>query len=177
MGKEERKQEGETGLATRRYQDPFSLLDSMFERMHRDFFGASLLNALVPGRSGDREEGGVVRVPRVQMRDTGDAIEVTAELPGIDGKDVRVECEDDILTISGEAHAEETREGERMERHTRFHRQIALPDGVDVDSGQASYRNGVLSIRFPRRAQRQNTRQIPISTESGDQPQRKDRAA
>jgi HSP20 family molecular chaperone IbpA len=42
------------------------------------------------------------RVPRVQMRDTRDALEVRAELPGIEGRNVSVMFEDDVLTITGE---------------------------------------------------------------------------
>src|SRR6266850_7139440 len=67
---------GERGLATRQYQDPFSLFDSLFERMQRDFFGTSLLNALIPARGGDGDAGRFVRMPRVQMRDTGEALEL-----------------------------------------------------------------------------------------------------
>src|SRR6266850_4082571 len=108
---------GERGLATRQYQDPFSLFDSLFERMQRDFLGTSLLNALVPTRGGDGGNGGrLARVPRVQMRDTGDALELTAEMPGIDASNVSVQIEDDVLTISGEQGEEEERDDMRAER-------------------------------------------------------------
>ena len=149
--------EGERTLATRQYQDPFSLLDSMFERMQRDFFGTSLFNALLPAR-GTETEGGVPRVPRMQIRDTGDAIEVTAELPGVDPDDVKVECDDDVLTIHAETRKEEEREGERTERCVGFYRQVALPEGIDPEQGKASCKNGVLSIRFPKRTERGNVR-------------------
>jgi len=155
--------DGERGMATRQYQDPFSLLDSLFERMQRDFFGTTLVNAMLP--AGGDGSGGVIRVPRLQMRDTGDAIGLTAELPGIPPENVRVELEGDVLTISGEARQEEEREGERVERQTSFYRQVALPDGIDSDQAQASYTNGVLTIRFPKRAERSNARQIPVTTE------------
>src|SRR6185503_18691396 len=82
---------GERGLATRQYQDPFSLFDSLFERMQRDFFGTSLLNALVPTRGGGGDGSQFVRMPRVQMRDTGDAIELIAEMPGVEGANVSVQ--------------------------------------------------------------------------------------
>jgi hypothetical protein len=61
----------------------------------------------------------------MQMRDNGDAIELTAELPGIEPDKVKVELADDMLTISGEAEAREEREDERIERHVSFYRQIA----------------------------------------------------
>jgi HSP20 family protein len=162
--------EGERGLATRQYQDPFSLLDTVFERMQRDFFGTTLLNALLPTRGGDGNGGGAIRVPRVQMRDTGDAIELTAELPGIEGENVRVELEDDVLTISGEAQAEEETEEARVERYVSFYRQIPLPEGIDPEQAQASYRNGILSLRFPKREARSSARQIPVTTEQTGQP-------
>ena len=162
-------EEGERSLATRQYQDPVSLVDSMFERMQRDLLGTTLFNALLPSR-GSEGDGGAVRVPRVQMRDTGDAIELTAELPGLDTDDVQVEVEDDTLTIQGENQVEEAREGTRQERYVCFYRQIQLPDGVDADQAKASYRNGVLSIRFPKSAERSNARQIPITSEESGQP-------
>jgi len=177
--KEEMQRRGERGLATRQFQDPFSLVDAMFERMHRDLFPGPLLGLLGRGRGESETEGGM-RVPRVQIREQEDALEISAELPGVDGKDVKVECEADVLTISGETRSQEEREGGRTERYSSFYRQIPLPDGVDAEQGQASYRNGVLTIRFPRRAQRQSARQIPVSTDSerqGDASQSKGKAA
>jgi HSP20 family protein len=156
--------EGERGLSTRQYQDPFSLFDSLFERMQRDFFGTSLFNALLPSRGETGQGGGSVRVPRVQMRDTGNAIELTAELPGIDPDDLRVELEGDVLTISGESQSEQETDGGRTERYSSFYRQLGLPENVDPDQCESSYKHGVLSLKFPKRQQRTNTRQIPINT-------------
>lgn len=174
----ERTDRGERGLATRQYQDPFSLFDSLFERMQRDFFGTSLLNALVPTRGDVGEERQAVRMPRVQMRDTGEALELTAEMPGIEDRNVSVQIEDDVLTISGEQRTEEERGEARMERHVAFYRQIPLPDGIDTEQAQASYRNGVLTLRFPKTRARSNARQIPITTEQpAGQPPQKERAA
>jgi HSP20 family protein len=174
---------GERGLATRQYQDPLSMLDSLFERMQRDFFGTTLFNAMLPAGAAEGDRG-VVRVPRMQMRDSGDAIELTAELPGIEPDQVKVELEDDMLTISGEAEAKEEREDERIERSVSFYRQIPLPDSVDADQAQASYNNGVLTIRFPKRAERSHAKQIPVTTgqsaqQGGQQTgqQAKDKAA
>ena len=164
---------GERGMAatTRQYQDPFSLLDTIFERMQRDFFGTSLLNALIPSQGGGGNGGTAVRVPRVQMRDTGDALELTAEMPGIEAPRVSVEIEDDVLTISGEASSQEERDDARVEQYVSFYRQIPLPEGIDTERAQASYRNGVLTIRFPKAAERSTARQIPVQTEQSGQPQ------
>ena len=156
---------------TRLYQDPFSVFDSLFERMQRDFFGTSLLNALVPTRGGKGEGSPEVRVPRVQMRDSGEALELTAEMPGIEGANVSVQIEDDVVTISGEQRAEEESDDTRTERYVSFYRKIPLPDGVNTDQAEASYRNGVLTIRFPKTRTRSDARQIPVSTEQQKQQQ------
>ena len=166
MAREEMPQRAERGVATRQYQDPFSMLDAMFERMQREFFGASLLSAFSPTGGGEEgERGGRTRVPRVQMHDRGDAIEITAELPGIEGKDVKVECEGDVLTIRGETRSQDEREGARTEHYASFYRQIPLPEGVDTEQGRASCRNGVLTLQFPRRTRHESAREIPVSTE------------
>ena len=172
---------GERGLATRQYQDPFSLFDTLFERMQRDFFGTSLLNALIPARGGDGDGQQFVRMPRVQMRDTGDALELRAEMPGIEAGNVSVRLEDDVLTISGEQREEEEGDGARTERYVSFYRQIPLPDDIDTERAEASYRDGVLTVRFPKTRERSSARQIPVtaSQEAGQsgQQQAKERAA
>ena len=175
---------GERGIATRQYQDPFSFFDSLFERMQRDFFGTSLLNALVPTMGGQGDGGTVVRVPRVNVRDTGDALELTAELPGVETKNVSVEIEDNVLTIGGEQEEREERGEMRSERYISFYRQIPLPDGIDTEQAQANFRNGMLTIKFPKAAERSSARRIPVSTEASEeqsgrqqQPQSKERAA
>ncbi len=156
--------EGERGLSTRQYQDPFSLFDSLFERMQRDFFGTSLFNALMPSRGEVGQGGPSVRVPRVQMRDTGNALELVAELPGIDPDNLKVELEGEVLTISGESQSQQETDGGRTERYSSFYRQLVLPENVDPDQCESSYKNGVLSLKFSKRQQRSNARQIPINT-------------
>ncbi|HEV8617350.1 MAG TPA: Hsp20/alpha crystallin family protein [Methylomirabilota bacterium] len=160
---------GEQSLAARQYHDPLSVFDSLFERMQREFFGTALLNALAPMRGAGADSDSVVRVPRLQVRDAGDALEVTAEMPGIEPDNASVQIEDDVLTISGEQRAQEQRDDARTERYVSFYRQIALPDGIDAERAQASYRNGVLTIRLPKVAQRSSARQIPVTAEQGGQ--------
>jgi HSP20 family protein len=162
-----RSEEGERSLAIQ-YQDPLSLFDSMFERMQRDMFGTSLFNTLLAGRTGEGNGPTLARVPRMQMRDTGDAIVLTAELPGIEPDDLQLEFANDVLTIHGESEIEEETDGAQVTRAICFHRQMRLPEDIDVDQAEASYRNGILSIRLPKRVERSNVKQIPIST--GQQP-------
>lgn len=157
--------ERESGLA-RRFQDPFAMFDWMFDRMQRDLFGPSAFGGLLAGHG---EAGAVERVPRVEMREEGDTLVLMAELPGIEPNDAQIELEQDVLTIRGQSRGREEREGRTMERSVSFFRQLRLPEGVDPERAEASYRNGMLTIRFPRAA-RAGTRQIPISSEGEGQP-------
>jgi HSP20 family protein len=162
----ERTGDGERGMTTRQYQDPFSLFDSLFERMQRDFFGTSLLNAMVPSRGNGGDDGRqMVRMPRVQMQDSGDVLQVTAEMPGIEGRNVSVMLDDDVLTISGEQQEEQESDDARVARYVTFYRQVPLPDGIDTERVEASYRDGVLTVRFPKTRARGSAREIPVTTQ------------
>src|SRR5262249_8408998 len=161
---------GERGVAARQYQDPVSLFDSLFERMQREFFGTSLLNAMIPSH-GEGHGGRLARMPRIQMHDTGDALELTAEMPGIDGRNVSVRLEDDVLTISGEQRQEDQGEGMRTQHYHSLYRQVPLPGDIDSEACQASYRDGVLTLHFPKARERSNAREIPVTTQQGGQQQ------
>lgn len=88
--------------------------------------------------------------PRLDVKDTPDLFEVTAELPGIQDKDVRVEVEDRLLTISGEKRSESERSDKDYrisERHWGgFSRSITLPKGVDPETVKATLKDGVLTL-------------------------------
>jgi HSP20 family molecular chaperone IbpA len=82
---------------------------------------------------------------------------VRAEMPGFDEKNLDVQLHNDVLTIK----AEKEQKGEGEEQYRRFFRSVTLPPGVEADKAQASYRNGVLEMHFPRSEQAQG-RRIPI---------------
>ena len=159
-------QGGEPGLTRRQYQDPFSAFESLFDRMQRQFFGTSLFNSMLPsgGGGGGQWGGEMQRVPRVEVEDTGDSLMLSAELPGLKPEEVNVECEGDILTIRGEKRQQEQQGETRTERYVSFFRQLQLPAEVDTEGAQASYEHGMLTLRFPKRTQRANARQIPIGS-------------
>jgi len=86
------------------------------------------------------------------VRDDGHLV-VRADLPGIKPEDVKIEVEDDILTISGE-HEERKEEKDkdyvrRERRYGSFSRSMALPGGVDAKKIKASTRNGVVEVMIP----------------------------
>jgi len=92
--------------------------------------------------------------PRLDVTESEKAITVRAEIPGIDPKDIHIEVQDGVLSISGEKKAEETKEEKGYhwtERHYgSFARSIRVPDYVESDKIDAGYKDGVLSIELPK---------------------------
>jgi len=109
--------------------------------------------------------------PAMDLVETEDHFVLRADLPGVAEDDVKVELEDNVLTISGERrHEEEVKKGGflRVERATGvFARTLTLPEGVDADAVEASFDKGVLEVRIPKPEQRK-PRRVAISV--GDQP-------
>ena len=88
--------------------------------------------------------------PRVDISEDENNVYVTAEIPGVDKKDVKVTLQDNVLTIEGEKKAEvkdEKKNYFRIERsYGSFCRSFALPAEVDPDKVKAKYENGMLII-------------------------------
>ncbi|MFQ5773981.1 MAG: Hsp20/alpha crystallin family protein [Kiloniellaceae bacterium] len=110
---------------------------------------------------------GVVDV-KFDVSETDDAIEITAELPGIDEKDVELRLSDGILTMKGEKKAEtETRERDYYlseRRYGSFARSMRVPESVDRDKITARFDKGVLTVTLPKRPEaRSKKKRISIS--------------
>jgi HSP20 family protein len=109
--------------------------------------------------------------PAMDLVETEDHFLLRADLPGLGEEDVKVELEDNVLTISGERRQEEqTQKGGflRVERATGvFNRSLTLPEGVDADAVEATFDKGVLDVRIPKPEQRK-PRRVAISV--GDKP-------
>ncbi len=93
--------------------------------------------------------------PAVNVLEKKDAIEITADLPGLAAEDVEVTVEEGVLTIRGERSFEEAREGETYHRLERsyglFERTFSLPNSVDPTKIQATFKNGEMVVNLPRR--------------------------
>lgn len=91
---------------------------------------------------------------RSDVVETDDAVEVSVELPGMEMKDVEVTASDDMLTIRGEKRVErqEDKTGYYMSERSygAIHRTIPLPPGVDGEKAEASFKNGVLTVKVPK---------------------------
>jgi HSP20 family protein len=94
-------------------------------------------------------------IPNIEISETDKAIEVSAEMPGLERKDVEISIEDDALTIRGEKKIEENKDKnvQHSERsYGVFLRVLQLPPGIDPASVQATMSNGVLKITIPKPA-------------------------
>ena len=106
-------------------------------------------------------------VPEIDVKETDKEVRVTAELPGIEEKDIDVTLTEGVLTIKGEKreeHDEEKGDFFRSERrYGMFERSLALPNGIDANGAKASFKKGVLKVTLPKTAEAQsNRRRIAI---------------
>jgi HSP20 family protein len=105
--------------------------------------------------------------PSLELGETDKDIRVTAELPGLDEKDVEIIVEDGVLTLRGEKRAEvdDKDRGYSERSYGRFERRIGLPKTIDRDKATATFRNGILTVTLPKTAAaNENVRRIPVNT-------------
>ena len=92
--------------------------------------------------------------PKVNVYEYDDRIGIVAEIPGLDKKQLNVEVEDGILTISGDKHSAFESEGAKVLRkelkESSFKRQFELGELLDGDNISANFKDGILSIEVPK---------------------------
>jgi HSP20 family protein len=132
-------------------------LDEMTSRLARMFDDVAV-----------RRTNGVAFTPAVSVAETADALVITAELPGLTEKDVTIELENDILSISGEKTEERNEGDEERNYHLwersygSFRRSFALPRTVAGAEATARFDRGVLEVRLPKALEARG-RKIEIS--------------
>lgn len=154
---------GEKSFPVRREEEgPFSLLrremDAVFENFFRGF-------DIEPFETRFKAFS-----PKVDVNETDNEIKISAELPGMDEKDIDVSLQSNMLTIKGEKKEEKEDKGKdfyRMERsYGSFSRSIQLPVEVETDKVDAKFKKGVLSITLPKTARAvAETKKIAIKAE------------
>ena len=131
--------------------EPARELQSIQQEMNR------LFGTFLDPQSGV-EGGGRRWIPATDLVEEGDHYVLRADLPGVGEDDVKVELEDNVLTVSGERKSEHEQRKNgyyRIERASgRFARSLTLPEGVDADSIKARFENGVLEVSIPKPAER-----------------------
>ena len=97
--------------------------------------------------------------PAFDVKENKDAFEFKADLPGMNEKDVDVKLTENRLTISGKREQEKTDKSDTYYCYERlygtFTRAFTLPDGVDADKISAEMKNGVLTLKLPKRPEKQ----------------------
>ena len=142
-------------MSTRRSEDtnPFLTLHREMNRLFDDAFRGFDLTS-----GSDRFFDRTLGWPNIEVSQSDKEVKVTAELPGLDEKDVEVELANGVLAIRGEKKTE-TEDKDRMfsERYYgRFERQIPVDD-VEQDKVAASFKNGVLSVTLPKSPEAQRS--------------------
>jgi HSP20 family protein len=95
-------------------------------------------------------------MPSIDVTETDIEIEITAELPGLEEKDVQINLSDNLLTIRGEKKAEKEQKDKNyrlVERsYGSFERTLQLPEGINADAIKANISKGVLKVTVPKPA-------------------------
>ena len=137
---------------------------SLHEAMDRLFN-----ESVVPSQATDN---GAIALP-VNIREEKDAYVITAALPGVKPEDVQIEATSNTVTISGETSDErDVDEGEyvrRERRFGRFFRMLELPVELNAEGAEASFDNGVLTLRLPK-SEATKPRQVRINSKPSQQP-------
>jgi len=123
-----------------------------------------MFDATFPGRSDDSSL--TTWAPAVDIYETENELVLKADLPDINEKDLDVRVENNMLTIRGERKFEEKVKEDnylRIERtYGSFSRSFSLPNSVNSEAIKAEYKNGVLTVELPKRAE-SKPKQVKIS--------------
>lgn len=126
----------------------------LYQRMNdlfADFFDGQM-GLLRSGTAGGAPAA--MALPTFEVSETDKAVEVRAELPGMDEKDIEVTLDENILTVRGEKKQERTENKKNYYlsecSYGEFHRAVPLPADIDRDRVKAAFKKGVLRITLPK---------------------------
>lgn len=136
---------------------PFVSLQREIDRLFEDFTRGFPSFANMPSLATTKSD---LVLPSMDVTETDKEIEITAELPGLEEKDVQINVADNMLTIRGEKKAEKEEKDKNyrlVERsYGSFERTLQLPDGVNLDAIKANISKGVLTVTVPKPAPAQS---------------------
>lgn len=137
----------------------FSVLQDQFNRMVESGLKTSPDNSAL-----------TTWAPAVDIYETENDLVLKADLPEVAEKDIDIRVENNMLTIRGERKLEESVKEDnylRVERaYGSFSRSFSLPTTVDTESIKANYKNGVLTVELPKRAE-SKPKQVKINVTNG----------
>lgn len=103
---------------------------------------------------------GQYRRPVTELKEKDDEYLVTAELPGVDKDNIKLEAEDNTITIQVDEANSDDSDNVRTKTRRSFYKQFTVPRDATTSEATASYSNGVLEVRLPREANNSNTIRI-----------------
>jgi len=131
--------------------DPFRDLITLREKMNRLFEDA------FTSRGEERDMVSSTWTPSVDIYENENALILTAEIPGIDEKDIEIKIENSTLTLKGDRKFEKETKEENFHRIERaygsFYRSFTLPHNIDQDKIEAEHENGILKITMPKKGE------------------------
>ena len=140
------------------------------ERLFEDLFEDFEKRLLTP-TVGKRNDLTKLTTPNIDMTETEDEVAITADLPGMEEKDVEITIENDTLTLRGsrkEEHEEKEKNYYLSERtYGEFQRMIPLPASIDTEKAKAVFKNGVLKVSLPKLPEaKTHKKKIEVTKES-----------
>ena len=147
-------------------RDPFfnfrSQMDRLFDDFFSDFGTGRFLSPAARSAFG-------TSWPSIEVNESENEYRVTAEIPGLEEKDVNLSLKENILTIGGEKRLDKDQDekGRRVSEHFygRFERSIPFDAEIDADKVAAKFKAGVLTVILPKNPRAQDkTRRIQISS-------------
>ncbi len=131
--------------------DPYRDMVTLRDRMNR------LFEDMTVAKGEEKDLMAHSWAPAVDIYETENEVVLSAEIPGVEAKDVEIKVEDNNLTLRGERRFEKETKEENYHRVERsygsFFRSFALPSYVDQDKIEAEHENGVLKIHMPKRSE------------------------
>lgn len=154
------KTDEKTVATTKEHWSPFDTLhreiDRLFDNFH-SFGGRRAQRPSLFDMNVDWPSGAWSFAPAIDLVEKDKGYEITAELPGLEDKDIDIKVSNGVITIKGEKSDEkEEREKEYYvseRRYGSFQRSFSLPSGVDADKIEATFGKGVLTVSLPKSAE------------------------
>ena len=141
------------GLSSLWSRDPFAALRDEMSDLRSRMWG---------------EDGGwlaTISTPSLDLSETENTVEVRMDVPGVKPKDIDIQLNGNLLTVTADREEEKEEKGRtfhRVERHTgRYSRSLTLPCPVNESEVAAEYRDGVLNITLPK-TEESKTRKIKV---------------
>jgi HSP20 family protein len=142
--------------------DPFRSLSTLQDQVNR-LFESSF-------KTGQENSALATWAPAVDVYETENELVIKADLPEVEEKDIDVRVENNMLTIRGERKLEQSVKEDnylRVERaYGSFSRSFSLPNTVNSNAIEATYKNGVLRVELPKRAE-SKPKQVKINVANG----------